>query len=54
MPKQYESIRNSLAKNAKKDSPKYNQAQSRAAAIFVGQGKTKKVRSQRAKALRQG
>ena len=51
MPKQYEVIRDKLAKGAKKDSPKYNEAQSRAAAIFVGQGKTKEERSQRAKTL---
>jgi hypothetical protein len=52
MPAKYESIRNSLAKDAKVDSPKYNQSQSRAAAIFIGQGKTKKARSQRAKSLK--
>jgi hypothetical protein len=52
MPKQYESIRNSLAKGAKPDSPPYNQAQSRAAAIYVGQGQSAKARSQRAKALK--
>ena len=52
MPKQYVKIRDSLAQGAKKDSPKYNQSQSRAAAIYVAQGQTKKARSQRAKALK--
>lgn len=48
MPKQYKAIRDKMAK---KDKPLYDEAQSRAAAIYVGQGKTKKARSQRAKAL---
>jgi len=52
MPKQYEAIRDSLAKGAKKDSPKYNQSQSRAAAIYVGKGQSAKARSQRAKGLK--
>lgn len=51
MPKQYEAIRDSFAKGAKKGSPAYDEAQSRAAAIYVGQGKSKKARSQRAKTL---
>ena len=34
MPKQYEAIRDKLAKGAAVDSPAYNQAQSRAAAIY--------------------
>lgn len=51
MPKQYEEVRDKIAKGAKKDSIVYDKAQSRAAAIFVGQGKTKKARSLRAKAL---
>lgn len=54
MPKQYEAIRDKVAKGAKKDSPAYDKAQSRAAAIYVGEGKTKKERSQRAKSLRKG
>lgn len=51
MPKQYESIRDKAAKGAKKDSPAYDEAQSKAAAIYVSQGKTAKARSQRAKSL---
>ena len=39
MPKQYESIRNQCAGKAKKDSPKYNQCQSKAAAIYNSQQK---------------
>jgi hypothetical protein len=54
MPKQYEKVRDSIAKGAKKDSPAYDKAQSQAAAIFVGQGKTKQARSQRAKSLKKG
>ena len=54
MPKQYEAIRDKFAKGAKKDSPKYDATQSRAAAIYVGQGKTKEERSQRAKTLHDG
>jgi len=34
MPKKYEAIRDKLAKGAKVDSPAYNRAQSRAAAIY--------------------
>lgn len=34
MPRQYEAIRDKLAKGAKKDSPAYNRAQSEAAAIY--------------------
>jgi len=52
MPKQYEAVRDKMAKGAKKGSPAYDKAQSQAAAIFVGQGKTKKARSQRAKSLK--
>jgi hypothetical protein len=52
MPKQYESIRDKLAQGAKKDSPQYNRAQSKAAAIFVSKGKSPQARSQRAKALK--
>lgn len=52
MPKEYEAIRDSLAKNAKKDSSAYNKAQAQAAAIYVGQGKNKTERSQRAKSLK--
>ena len=51
MPKEYEQIRDKLAKGAKKNSPVYNKAQSEAAAIYVGQGKTKEERSSRAKNL---
>lgn len=54
MPKQYEAIRDKFAKGAKKDSPSYDAAQSKAAAIYVSQGKTKKERSQRAKTLHEG
>jgi hypothetical protein len=52
MPKQYEAIRDKFAKGAKKGSPAYDEAQSKAAAIFVGKGKTKKERSKLAKELR--
>ena len=52
MPKMYESLRDQFAKGAKKDSPKYNQSQSRAAAIYVSKGATPKARSQRAKSLK--
>jgi hypothetical protein len=52
MPKQYEKVRDKITKGAKTDSPTYDKAQSQAAAIFVGQGKTKKDRSQRAKSLK--
>ena len=52
MPKQYEAVRDKMAKGAKKGSPAYDKAQSQAAAIFVGQGKTKKDRSHRAKSLK--
>jgi hypothetical protein len=34
MPKQYEAIRDKLAKGAPADSPEYNRAQARAAAIY--------------------
>jgi len=34
MPKQYEAMRGKFAQGAKKDSPKYNAAQSKAAAIY--------------------
>jgi hypothetical protein len=54
MPKQYEAIRDKMAKGAKKGSPAYDEAQSRAAAIYVGAGKSKKARSQRAKTLHEG
>ena len=37
MPKQYEAMRQKFAKGAKKDSPAYNRAQSRAAAIYNSQ-----------------
>lgn len=52
MPKVYEKIRDSLAQGAQKDSPAYNQAQSRAVALYVSKGKSAKARSQRAKALK--
>jgi len=52
MPKQYEKVRDKIAKGAGKGTLAYDKAQSQAAAIFVGEGKTKKARSQRAKALR--
>jgi hypothetical protein len=54
MPKQYESIRDKLAKGAKVNSPAYDKAQSRAAAIYVGGGKTKEERIKRAKDLHKG
>ena len=34
MPKRYEAMRDKFAKGAKVDSPEYNQAQSKAAAIY--------------------
>jgi len=34
MPKQYEAMRDKFAQGAPKDSPAYNQAQSKAAAIY--------------------
>ena len=37
MPKQYEAMRSKFAKGAKKDSPAYNKAQSKAAAIYNSQ-----------------
>ena len=39
MPKKYEAIRDKCAGKAKKDSPKYNQCQSKAAAIYNSQRK---------------
>lgn len=51
MPKQYEAIRDKFAKGAKKGSPAYDEAQSKAAAIFVSKGKTKAERSKLAKEL---
>jgi hypothetical protein len=37
MPKQYEAMQEKFAKGAKKESPAYNAAQSRAAAIYNSQ-----------------
>lgn len=54
MPKQYEAIRDKIAKGSKKGTLAYDKAQSKAAAIFVGEGKTKKERSKRAKELHKG
>ena len=39
MPKMYESIRDKCAGKSKKDSQKYNQCQSKAAAIYNAQAK---------------
>jgi hypothetical protein len=52
MPKQYEAMRDKMAKGARRGTLAYDEAQSKAAAIFVGKGKTKKARSKRAKALK--
>ena len=37
MPKAYEAMRDKFAKGAKKDSPAYNRAQAKAAAIYNSQ-----------------
>lgn len=45
MPKEYEAIRDKLAQGAPVDSPKYNQAQSEAAAIYNSRHKGNPVTS---------
>lgn len=52
MPKSYEKMRDKFAQGAKKDSPAWDKAQSKASAIFIAQGPNPKARSKRAKALK--
>lgn len=53
MPAQYDAIKREIAKRMKGD-VEAKKVKSRAAAIFVGQGKTPAERSARAKSLRHG
>jgi hypothetical protein len=63
MPKAYESMRNKFAKGAAKDSPEYDAAQSKAAAIYnakhkdspmTGKKKSKKKKRKKAKPASRG
>jgi len=65
MPKQYEAMRDKFAEGAPVDSPKYNRAQSKAAAIYnskhkdnpvtgKSEGKKKKRKKKKGKKLHRG
>jgi len=49
MPSSYEAMRDRFAQNAPKDSKKYNEAQSRAAAIYNSKHKKRPVTGKHAK-----